>query len=155
MKQLLTVREAQPADIPAICALLDIYAKKQIVLARDAEDIRKYLGNFVVGEIDGLLRGCVAVRDFGNDLLEVRSLAVDPEFKGKGIGRAMLEGVISGLRIKREHVRLFALTYEVDFFRKLGFQTVSKTLFPEKIWSDCAQCPKKDHCDEVAVLYEF
>jgi amino-acid N-acetyltransferase len=32
--------------------------------------------------------------------------------------------------------------------------TVDKALFPEKIWSDCQACPKRDRCDEEAVLRE-
>jgi len=161
MKNLLTVREAQERDVKAIAELLAFYAEKQIVLARDEADIRHYLGNFVIAEIDGVLRGCTAIRDFGtdlfgNDLLEVRSLVVSPNFQRKGIGRAMLEAVISGLRIKRgAGVRLFALTYQFRFFERLGFRQVDKSLFPEKIWSDCSRCPKKDRCDEIAVLLEL
>ena len=84
MKNLLTVREATEEDIDAIFRLLEIYASRGIVLRRSREDIRFYLGNFVVAEIDGTVRGCAAVRDFGNDLLEVRSLVVEPGFQGKG-----------------------------------------------------------------------
>ena len=154
MKQLLTVRNATENDIPAIHRLLSIYAARQIVLARPPEDIRLYLGNFVVGTLDGEVRGCVAVRDFGNDLLEVRSLVVDPEFQGNGIGRAMVEAIIAGLQASRSRFRLFALTYQEKFFGRLGFRVVEKELFPEKIWHDCAKCPKKEHCDEIAVLFE-
>lgn len=101
MKNLLTVREATEEDIDAIFRLLEIYASRGIVLRRSREDIRFYLGNFVVAEIDGTVRGCAAVRDFGNDLLEVRSLVVEPGFQGKGVGRAMVEAIIAGLKIRR------------------------------------------------------
>ncbi len=155
MKTLLTVREATEADVGKIHDLLDVYAQKAIVLARNRDDIRFYLGNFLVAEVDGVVRGCAAVRDFGNDLLEVRSMVVEPGFQGKGIGRAMVEALVSGLRIKRQHFRLFALTYQVEFFKALGFLIVDRDLFPEKIWSDCAKCPKNDCCDETAMLIEY
>lgn len=155
MKTLLTVREAMESDIGKIHELLTIYSKKAVVLARSEEDIRFYLGNFLVAEADGVVRGCAAVRDFGNDLLEVRSMVVDPEFQGKGIGRAMGEALIAGLRVKRKKFRLFSLTYQVEFFKALGFRIVDRDQFPEKIWSDCAKCPKNDCCDEVAMLIEF
>lgn len=154
MKNLLTVREAAESDIDAIFRLLEIYADRGIVLRRSREDIRFYLGNFVVAEIDGTVRGCAAVRDFGNDLLEVRSLVVEPGFQGKGIGRAMVEAIIAGLKIRRSSWRLFTLTYQVEFFRALGFRTVNREMFPEKIWSDCAKCPKHSCCDETAMLIE-
>ena len=155
MKNLLTVREAAEKDVGEIHRLLEIYAAKAVVLSRSEEDIRFYLGNFVVGEIDSKVRGCVAVRDFGNDLLEVRSLVVEPGFQGKGIGRALVETVISGLKVRRGSWRLFTLTYQSEFFSRLGFRVVDRQLFPEKIWSDCAKCPKHACCDEIAMLLEY
>jgi len=155
VKTLLTVREATENDVGKIHELLTIYSKKAVVLARSEEDIRFYLGNFLVAEAGGVIRGCAAVRDFGTDLLEVRSMVVEPGFQGKGIGRAMVEALVAGLRVKREKFRLFALTYQVEFFKALGFRIVDRDLFPEKIWSDCAKCPKNDCCDEIAMVIEF
>ena len=155
MKNLLTVREAVESDVKKIHELLTIYSEKAIVLARSEEDIRFYLGNFLVAEVGGVVRGCAAARDFGNDLLEVRSLVVEPGFQGKGIGRAMIEAIIAGLKIRRNHWRLFTLTYQVEFFKALGFAIVDRTLFPEKIWSDCSKCPKQACCDETAMLVEY
>ena len=155
MKNALTVREAAKEDISGIHKLLSIYAEKQIVLPRSKEDIEHYLGNFVVARLDGELCGCCAVRDFDNDLLEVRSLVVVPGLEGKGIGRALVEAIIAGLKIKRKKFCLFALTYKEKFFQKLGFHLVVKDMFPQKIWSDCSKCPKKDHCDELAVVFQY
>lgn len=155
MKNLLTVRPATEADVKHIHRLLEIYAAKAVVLSRSEEDIRFYLGNFVVAEIDGAVRGCAALRDFGNDLLEVRSLVVEPGFQGKGIGRAMVEAIIAGLKIRRPAWRLFTLTYQVDFFKRLGFELVDRHQFPEKIWSDCSKCPKHSCCDEAAMLIRY
>ncbi len=153
MKNLLTVREARAADISAIHDLLKYYAERQIVLPRSRDDIRYYLNNFVVGEIESRICGCCAVRDFDRDLLEVRSLAVDPKLHGRGVGCALVEAIVAGQRLKRNSFRLFALTYQKEFFFKQGFVLVNKEMFPEKIWSDCENCPKKDCCDEDAVLY--
>ncbi|MDD5597697.1 MAG: GNAT family N-acetyltransferase [Victivallaceae bacterium] len=155
MKNALTVREALKKDVPGIHELLCIYAAKQIILARSPEDIEHYLGNFIIAELDGKLCGCCAVRDFDNDLLEVRSLVVRPGLEGKGIGRAMVEAIIAGLKLKREKFCLFALTYQKEFFQKLGFHLVVKEMFPQKIWSDCSKCPKKDNCDESALVFQY
>lgn len=151
----LIVRPANLKDVSKICEMLQVYAKKQIVLSRDEDDIKFYLNNFTVCEVDGILRGCVALRDFGNGLKEVRSLVVEEPFKGMGIGRALLEYLINRIKVNHENIRLFALTYQDEFFKKLGFRQVEKELFPEKIWADCEKCPKKDHCDEIAVLLEI
>lgn len=152
MKNLVTVREACENDVEAIFQLLELYSVRGIVLRRSREDIRFYLGNFVVAEFDGAVRGCCAVRDFGGDLLEVRSLVVRPEDQGKGIGRAMLKAIVSGLRMRRPNWRLFTLTQQPGFFKTLGFREVSRHSFPEKIWSDCSKCPKQHCCDETALM---
>ena len=94
-KQQLTVRPANEADVPQIFRLLAFYAVKQIVLPRTDADIRYYLGNFTVCAADGDIVGCMAVRDFGNRLFEVRSLAVKPEFQGRGIGRMLLTAAVA------------------------------------------------------------
>ena len=107
-----------------------------------------------MAEREGELVGCVAMRDFGNDLLEIRSLVVAPELQNTGVGRALVEYCIQKLRNSRQRFRLFALTLKADFFVRLGFRVVGKELFPEKIWSDCLNCPKKECCDELAVMLQ-
>ena len=105
-----------------------------------------------VDENDRLL-GCMAVRDFGNDLLEVRSLAIQPDLRKSGIGRKLVEKAIARLDAERGTYRLFALTLQPGFFERLNFKLVEKELFPEKIWADCVHCPKQHCCDEYAVIY--
>ena len=45
-----------------------------------------------------------------------------------------------------------SLTYEQRFFEKLGFEVVPKESLPLKVWSDCVRCPKRDGCDETAMV---
>ena len=47
---------------------------------------------------------------------------------------------------------VFAFTYVVEFFGKVGFQPVERGMLPLKAWKDCLRCPKFQACDEVAVL---
>ena len=47
--------------------------------------------------------------------------------------------------------RVFALTMQVEFFGKVGFEPTLVSEFPEKIAADCAGCSRRDHCVEVAV----
>ncbi len=156
MTDSVTIRAAVDSDVPAIARLLDFYARQQIVLARDEDDIRHYLRNFRVAVQGDRLLGCVAVRDFGNRLFEVRSLVVDPECRSLGIGRKLVESARLWLEERvPEGYRLFTLTCVPEFFEKLGFTKVGRELFPEKIWCDCNNCPKQDNCDEVALLYSW
>ena len=148
----LTVRKAVEDDVPAIHSLLERYADLGIVLRRSREDILYYLANFFVAENADGVCACAAVRDFGNDLLEVRSLVVSPELQGHGIGRELMNRVIAVVNASRVSWRLFTLTKEPAFFGKLGFSVVEREMFPEKIWSDCRNCPKRNRCDEIALI---
>jgi amino-acid N-acetyltransferase len=95
--------------------------------------------------------GCCALTIIWADLAEVRSLAVDSHYQGRGIGRALVEWAVAEAR--RLNIRkLMSLTYEQRFFEKLGFDVVPKESLPLKVWSDCVRCPKRDGCDEIAML---
>ena len=155
-KESVSVRVAEPSDAPAIHSLLEPYADEGIVLRRSVEDILAYIKNFRVAWIGDRLCGCVAVRDFGNNLYEVRSLVVDRTLQGKGIGRVLVEFIIEQLyqKFPAGNWSLFTLTGQPVFFQRLGFQIVTKELFPQKIWSDCAKCKKQDCCDETALLFD-
>ena len=149
-----SVRAARPDDVDAIYQLLELYSASGIVLKRSKENISGYLQNFIVAECDGAVCGCCALRDFGNRLLEIRSLVVSPDFQGKGVGKKLVNYFITGLKESAAPWRLFTLTLQVEFFRALGFCEVEKESFPEKIWSDCSKCPKFHCCDETALLLQ-
>jgi len=148
------IRKATKEDVSKIAELLNEYAIGQLLLPRSPEDILKYLPNFIVAEQGGVFAGCAAERNFGEGLHEIRSLAVDTEFTGKGIGSKLIKSAVSELR-EKDGARVFALTYRTNLFMRAGFYLVKKELFPQKIWSDCVICPKKDCCDEYAVMLEI
>ena len=80
---------------------------------------------------------CGALEIFTEDLGEVRSLVVDDAWKGKGLGRKLVEQLIHEARaigLKR----LMALTYVPEFFHKLGFKTVAKDTRCRKKSGACA-----------------
>ncbi len=152
MMESLLIRAAVPEDVNNIHDVLELFAKERLLLPRTHLDLLVRIKNFRVAEVDGVFAGCAALRDYGNGLYEVRSLAVLPEYQQQGIASVLVKSQIETLQEKGEQVRLFALTYRTNFFQRLGFHLVERDLFPEKIWSDCERCPKKDHCDETAVL---
>ncbi|HEY0008591.1 MAG TPA: GNAT family N-acetyltransferase, partial [Tepidisphaeraceae bacterium] len=107
-----------------------------------------------VYEADGQPVACVALGIIWADMAEVRSLAVDEAFRGRGIGKQMVEWCVSDAR--RMGIRkLMSLTYERSFFEKLGFEVVDKDTLPLKVWTDCVRCPKNLACDEIAMVREL
>lgn len=122
------------------------------MLHRSLESTYEALREFHVAQDEGgALVGCVAVDLFWSDLAEVKSLAVLPDRRGEGIGRKLVEAAIADAR-ELGAARLFALTYEEDFFRRLGFSRIDRETLPEKVWRECIVCPKADACDEIAVM---
>jgi amino-acid N-acetyltransferase len=148
------IRPAETGDVDAILALLADYARMGNLLPRTRTDIAASIGWFRVAESDGAVIGCGALEIFTDELAEVRSLAVAEEFKGTGTGRMLVERLIDDAT-RRGHKRLMALTYSPGFFHRLGFRTVSKELFPEKVWGICVSCYKFRNCDEIAVLKDL
>jgi amino-acid N-acetyltransferase len=148
------VRRAKTTDVPVIQRLVNFYAQKGDLLPRTLQELYERVRDFYVFEQEGQIAGVCSLFIYWADLAEIRSLAVEPEFEGKGIGRAVTEACIAEARdllIKR----VFALTYKTAFFERLGFRVVNKIELPEKIWKDCLKCSKFYHCDEVAVLLEL
>ncbi len=147
----LIVRDAALADVPGILSLIQPYVERGIVLPRSEENCRENIGNFRVAEQGGHLIGCVALRNFGGNLYELRSLVVDAEHQGTGVGAKLVQNEVSRLRDRQREWKIFTLTTTPDFFIRQGFRKVDFR-FPEKIWHDCDFCPKKDRCDEVPLL---
>ena len=73
-----------------------------------------------LSEEKGTIKGVCALHVLWEDLAEVRSLAVRKEYQKLGIGKQMVKRCLSeakALGIKR----VFVLTYQPLFFKKLGF----------------------------------
>jgi amino-acid N-acetyltransferase len=148
------IRPAAIGDVPAIHALLEVYAAQGNLLPRTLNELYRHLRDFFVIEANGRIAACGALEIFTEDLGEVRSLVVDDAWKGRGLGRALVERLLAEARALGL-TRIMALTYVPEFFHKLGFRTVPKEALPEKVWGICVKCYKFNRCDEVAVLREL
>jgi len=147
----MTVREAKISDAKAICALINYYAEHDRMLHRSLAEVYENLQTFLVGDRDGQVVGCCALEIIWSDLAEIKSLAVGPSHKGRGIGALLVAAALK--QAERLGVpRVFALTLEPGFFEKRGFRIIAKEELPMKVWSDCARCPKQQQCDEIAVV---
>lgn len=144
------IRKATMADVSFMHGLLNGYADKGLLIGRSISSIYDKLRDFVVYVDDGKVVGMCALQISWDNLAEIRSLAVDDGYQGKGIGRALVETCLSEAKEFKIH-QVFTLTYEDDFFRRLGFYDIDKKELPHKIWSDCLHCPKFPNCDENAL----
>ena len=145
------IRPATVHDVSRISEIINSHAELGKMLFKSYAQLYEDLRDFAVYETDGNVVGCTALAIIWADLAEVRSLAVDDAHRGKGIGRRLIEWCIDEAR-RLQIRRLMSLTYEQTFFEKLGFEVVEKDTLPLKVWSDCVRCPKRDHCDEIAMV---
>lgn len=145
------IRPAQTGDIGSIMSLLHGYSRMGNLLPRTEREVIDNVDLFRVAEANEAVVGCGALEIFTPELAEIRSLVVGEVFKSTGIGRLLVERLIEDART-RGHSRLMALTYVPGFFHRLGFETVPKDWFPEKVWGICVRCYKFNRCDEIAVL---
>jgi amino-acid N-acetyltransferase len=134
--------------------LLGKYSRQEVLLPRSISEILSLIPQFLVVEDQSRVIGCVAIEIFSTELGEVRSLAVDPDYKDRHLGEQLLLAVEAyarqlGLR------KMMALTYIESFFHKYGYETVEMTSLPEKVWRVCVKCPKFHNCDEIPVLKQF
>ena len=149
------VRSARIADARPIHQLLLKYAGDGLVLPRSLSDIYEYIRNFYVYEDqNGNVVGAVCLQISWEDLAEVRSLAVAEAASGRGVGRQLVEQCLDEARALGLQ-KVFALTYKVRFFEKLGFQEIEKSELPHKIWGDCIKCAKFPECDETAMIIKL
>jgi amino-acid N-acetyltransferase len=151
----LTYRRARPSDTRPILNLINHYSAKGLMLPRSFSQVVEKVRDFVVaveepaGETQ--VKGVVALHVVGEDLAEVRSLAVEESLQGQGVGRKLMESCLEDAKEMRLQ-RVFTLTYQTEFFTKLGFARVEKLTLPQKIWGDCVHCAKFSDCDEIAMI---
>lgn len=146
------LRPAAPSDVKGMARLVDLYARQGLLLPRSPMDLHRRLDQFLVIEEEGRLQALGSLLPIEKDLAEIRTLAVALEDQGRGLGHQLVEELVRR-GLKRGYSRLFCLTREPGFFATCGFQRVGLEQFPEKVWKDCCLCPRRERCDEIAMLY--
>ncbi|GFM34146.1 N-acetyltransferase [Desulfovibrio subterraneus] len=150
------IRKARMQDVKAIHKLLMECSGQGLLLPRPLNQLYGHLREFfVVDPDDGSpIVGCCGLAIAWDNLAEVRSLAVDERMRGAGFGRKLVDACLSEA-VTLGIYKVFTLTYQDNFFRKMGFVEVTKDTLPQKVWADCINCPKFPECDEIAMQIEL
>lgn len=120
-----TVRRARTADVPAIKSLVEPLAEQRILMAKETVAYYEGLPEFRIAEDDdGEVVGCGALHIMWEDLAEVRTLATAPDVRGRGVGHVLVEELLEEARSFGVD-RVFCLTFEVEFFRRHGFEVMA------------------------------
>ncbi len=148
------MRPARIDDVPAIQRIINTFADRGDMLPRSLAELYGNLRDFVVWEQHDEVVACCALHVTWEDLAEVKSLGVVDNVQGQGIGTALVRRCLDDAR-ELDARRVFALTYIPEFFIRLGFESVDKSLLPHKVWAECTRCVKFPDCDEEAVQIEL
>lgn len=146
-----TVRKASMGDIPALLGLINDYAARGIMLPRTEFELSENIRDFTVLYSGSEMLGCGALHFYTPTCGELRSLAIAPNQKARGLGRRIVEALEQEAVQNGLHA-IFAFTYVPLFFNRMGFREVERGELPLKVWKDCLRCPKFHCCDEIAVL---
>jgi amino-acid N-acetyltransferase len=116
------VRPARPEDLAAVS---DLLAAANLPLAGVPESF----GEFVVAESGGRRVGAAGLERHGEVGL-LRSVVVDPAYRGTGLGASLIEQILS--RARRENLKSVYLltTTAAEFFPRFGFHRVERAALP-------------------------
>jgi len=158
------IKKAGVQDRNQIKNLIQPYVEEHILLQRTQEQIINQIDQTYIA-FEKKVIGVMNFVEYPRQLFEIRGLAIDKKFHGKGVGKKLINFATSDLikvlirknhpqkntQTKANHIRLFALTYVPNFFLSLDFHIVDKKIYPEKIFEDCLFCTKNNDCQEVAL----
>jgi N-acetylglutamate synthase-like GNAT family acetyltransferase len=110
------IGRAHPDELSAVLALL---AEASL----PAEGVAEHFDDFLVARAEGKVVGSVGIERYGPSAL-LRSLAVAPAHRGRGLGRALTERALDGARLRGVRRVFLLTTTAADFFAGSGFKRI-------------------------------
>jgi amino-acid N-acetyltransferase len=130
---------AEGAQPPDLAGALDLLTRSDLPVTGVIEHFR----NFLVVRADVTVVGVAGLEPCGDDGL-LRSVAVEPAYRGSGVGRALVDGVFDLAR-RLELRSLYLLTTTArEYFQRQGFADCSRDDAPAAIretWEFRSGCP--------------
>ena len=113
------LRKAAESDSRQIKELIDLVGINPTGL-----DWRRFL---VAVNPDGRIIGCGQIKPHGRDVQELASIAVLPEFRGRGIARAVIENLLAE---STRPIYLMCMSHNGRIYEKFGFQSITHERMP-------------------------
>jgi amino-acid N-acetyltransferase len=127
-----SIRALHSRDLPDILRLMEPLMQKGVLIRRNPEQIQEKKDDYAVLEIDGSIRACGAMHDWGESQGEIAAVATDPMYTDLGIGKMIVGFLVEKAR-KCRMKRVFVLTTQTqDWFEYLGFKETQLETLPEQ-----------------------
>lgn len=120
--------EVRPASTADLSAVEDLLRRSKL----PPEGVKESLDSFVVAEADDRIVGVAGVERCGDYGL-LRSAAVDPEWRGLGVGRALVERVIADAQEAGVPALYLLTTTAEKYFPGFGFRTTARDAVPLEV----------------------
>lgn len=145
------VRKARLPDAENIHSLIRAVSHDGTLLPRDFAEICENVRDFtVVEDAGGTVVACGALHLYGPHLAEIRSIRVGASAQRQGAGGQLVEALLA--EAENHSVGCVCLFTRIpNFFARFGFTQAERTSLPDKIYKDCANCPRLNACDEIAM----
>ena len=114
-----TIKPASEEDFKAIRSIV-----RSARINPTGLDWRRFL---VVVTPDGEVIGCGQVKPHGKDILEIASIAVKPNYRGKGIARLIIQQLIAN---NQTPLYLMCRSSLENFYKKFGFFVLARQEMP-------------------------
>ena len=118
----------RPAGDTDLAAIEELLSQNDLPL----DGVREALDTFVVAEADGDLVGVAGLEICCDDAL-LRSVAVSPEWRSRGVGRALVTRAISDAEARGIRALYLLTTTAEGYFPSLGFKKVERADVPEAV----------------------
>jgi amino-acid N-acetyltransferase len=126
------IRSMAHSDIPEVLQLMQPSIDEGVLVSRTEQDMEDRLADYNVYEVDGTIHACGALHLFGNRQAEIAGVAVDETYANLGIGRKLIEYLITKA-IKLKVKQAFVLTTQsADWFSQFGFTKASIKDLPKE-----------------------
>ncbi|HTS89939.1 MAG TPA: arsenic resistance N-acetyltransferase ArsN2 [Gemmatimonadales bacterium] len=123
--RLVGLRPATAGDLRKVETLLT-------ALSLPTAGTQEWWPHFTLAEADGALVGLAGIERYADGIL-VRSVAVHPDWRGSGLGRALVESVLGeASRAGARDAYLLTTTAE-RYFPRLGFRVITREAVPVSV----------------------
>ncbi|MCS6805880.1 MAG: GNAT family N-acetyltransferase [Acidobacteriota bacterium] len=141
------IEVASASDLAPIQSLLE-----QVGLP--SAEVQLHIRLFLVARADEQVIGCIGMEQYGESCL-LRSLAVHPDYRGRGLGRMLIERIIARARERGAREAVILTNTVAPLAAKFGFQTVPRESVASPVadsWEFRANCCRSAVCMRLRLL---